>query len=274
LGKGLMIEDELGHVEYAERGSGPTIVFVPGSCSTSAAWRPIIAVLGEQYRCLTTSLLGYGRTVERRTASDPSIDHEAAAVEAVIRRAGGRVHLVGHSFGGLVSLVVALRQKVQLGSLTIIEVPAVELLHDRGEQEHYSTFRQMSDAYFADYVRGNAQAVAAMIDFYGGAGTFASWPLKVQDYAVQTTPVNLLDWASTYNFPLTAAALGSIDLPVLALRGSESPQAVQRANELVSECTPGATLVSIEGAAHFMIATHASRLAQLLADYVERLKSE
>jgi len=38
-----MIEDQLGHIDYDESGEGPTIVLVPGSCSTGAAWRPIVA---------------------------------------------------------------------------------------------------------------------------------------------------------------------------------------------------------------------------------------
>jgi hypothetical protein len=38
-----MIEDAAGRVEYDDRGGdGPTLVFVPGSCSTGAAWRPVI----------------------------------------------------------------------------------------------------------------------------------------------------------------------------------------------------------------------------------------
>jgi hypothetical protein len=40
------------------------------------------------------------------------------------------------------------------------------------------------------------EAIAGMIDFYGGAGTFASWPPRVRGYAIETTPVNILDWAS------------------------------------------------------------------------------
>jgi len=54
----------------------------------------------------------------------------------------------------------------------------------------------MTDAYFAAFDGGNAEAIAAMIDFYGGAGTYASWPPRVRSYAVETTPVNILDWAS------------------------------------------------------------------------------
>jgi pimeloyl-ACP methyl ester carboxylesterase len=35
-----MIEDEFGRIDYDEIGQGPTVVLVPGSCSTGAAWRP------------------------------------------------------------------------------------------------------------------------------------------------------------------------------------------------------------------------------------------
>lgn len=107
-----MIESEGGSIDYDECGDGPTVVLVPGSCSTGAAWRPVIASWNGQFRCVTTSLLGYGGTVERRTASDPDISHEAEMLETVVRKAGSRVHLVGHSFGGLVALAVALRNRV------------------------------------------------------------------------------------------------------------------------------------------------------------------
>ena len=98
----MQIEDTGGCIDYDESGAGPTVVLVPGSCSTGAAWRPVIAALNGRFRCVTTSLLGYGGTAERRSGCDPSIAHEAEIVEAVARRTGGPVHLVGHSFGGLV----------------------------------------------------------------------------------------------------------------------------------------------------------------------------
>ena len=96
-----MIEHERGRIDYDETGDGPAVVLVPGSCSTGAAWRPVISQWKGSFRCVTTSLLGYGGTAERRTARDTDISHEAEIVEAVIRRAGRPVHLVGHSFGGL-----------------------------------------------------------------------------------------------------------------------------------------------------------------------------
>jgi pimeloyl-ACP methyl ester carboxylesterase len=120
-----------------------------------------MATWNGQFRCITTSLLEYGGTVERRTAYDPDISHEAEILESVVRKAGGRVHLVGHFFGGLVGLAVALRHRVSLASLAILEAPAPEVLRDRDEHPHYRAFRQMTEAYFATFADGNAEAIAA-----------------------------------------------------------------------------------------------------------------
>jgi pimeloyl-ACP methyl ester carboxylesterase len=266
----MTIEDARGPVDYEECGGGPSIVFVPGSCSTGAAWRPIISHCEAQFRCIATSLPGYGGTAERRSAAEPSIAHVATALEAVIRRAGSPVHLVGHSFGGLVALAVALRGYVPLLSLTLVEAPAAQLLNAVGEQAHYRAFRAMTEAYFSAYAAGDAGAIASMIDFYGGAGTFAGWPPRVRAYAIETTAVNILDWASAYGYQLSPAMLASLHLPVLVLCGSSSHPAVKRANELISECMKDARLATIEGGAHFLITTHAGAVASLLRDHIGR----
>lgn len=265
-----MIEEELGHIDYDESGEGPTVVLVPGSCSTGAAWRPVVAQWKNGFRCVTTSLLGYGGTVERRTALDAGIAHEAEVLEAVIRRAAGPVHLVGHSFGGLSALAVALRKRVPLLSLTIAEAPAPEILRNMGEYRHYLAFRKMSEAYVRSFRAGDTAAIEQMIDFYGGAGTFSSWPLRVRDYACQTTPVNLLDWASAYDFELTPALLATVDIPTLVFWGEASHPAAKRANELLGQCILNAVAATMPGAAHFMISTHAKQVAGMIAQHVAR----
>ena len=264
-----MIQDEHGCIDYDESGAGPTIVLVPGSCSTGAAWRPIIAQWENGFRCITTSLLGYGRTTERRTADDADISHEVDILEKVIRQAGRPVHLVGHSFGGLTALAVALRNEVPLLSLAVFEAPTPEILRHLGEHRHYRAFRDMTDVYFGSFHAGERTAIEQMIDFYGGAGTFAGWPQRVRDYAVETTAINILDWASAYGFPLTPARLATIETPTLVAWGALSHPAIARANALLGECIPDATVATIGGAAHFMIATHAKEVAGMIAEHVK-----
>jgi pimeloyl-ACP methyl ester carboxylesterase len=155
----------------------------------------------------------------------------------------------------------------------IIEAPAPEVLRVNGENEHYRAFCEMTDAYFSAFKSGDLEAIGAMIDFYGGAGTFASWPPRVRAYAMETTPVNILDWASAYGFPLPAATLAQVEIPALVIRGGTSHPAVQRANALLSEFMSQATLATIEGAAHFMISTHVNEVSGLIAQHVRRAES-
>mgnify|MGYP001546714111 CR=1 FL=1 len=268
-----MIEDPRGRIDYAESGDGATLVLLPGSCSTGAAWRPVISELGLGFRRVTTSLPGYGGTAERRTEWDSDISFEAEALEAVIRHAGCPVHLVGHSFGGLVSLAVALRRRAALASLTIIEAPAPDLLRQKGEFVHYRAFRQMTEAYFRAFHAGEPDAIEMMIDFYGGAGTYAAWPERLRNYAMATTPVNILDWASAYGFTLSPATLAKVQVQTLILIGGNSHPAVSRANELLGHCIPRAAVVTLPGAAHFMIATHARDVAGLIAHHVASIEA-
>ena len=263
-----MIEDPLGCIDYDEAGAGPTVLLVPGSCSTGAAWRPVTAQWKNRYRIVTTSLLGYGGTQERRSVADTDIAHEAEILESVIRRAGCPVHLVGHSAGGLCGLLVALRGRVPLLSLTIVEAPAPEILRHMGEDQHYQAFRNMSESYSSAYQAGDNAAIEQMIDFYGGPGTFAGWPQRVRDYASQTTPANLLDWASAYGFDLTPALLATVRTPTLVLWGEASHPAAKRANQLLGQFIPSAKVAEIAGAAHFMIATHAADVAGMITQHV------
>jgi pimeloyl-ACP methyl ester carboxylesterase len=234
------------------------MVLVPGSCSTGAAWRPVIAAWDNRFRCVTTSLPGYGGTAERRAPGNASIFHEAEVIESVIRKTGDRVHLVGHSFGGLVALAVALRGRAGLASLTVIEAPAVMMLEGSGEIRHIRAFSEMTARYFAAFKDGNAEAIEVLIDFFAGAGTFASWPPRVRAYAMATTPVNILDWETAFDYPLTAEVLAPIQIPTLVIRGGESHPAMQRVNELLSER---------------VIATHAVEVARLVERHAHRAEA-
>jgi pimeloyl-ACP methyl ester carboxylesterase len=202
------------------------------------------------------------------------MSYEAEVVEEVIGRTRSFVHLVGHSHGALVALAVALRGRAPLASLTVIEAPAMELLRDQGEERDYEVFRRMTESYFAAFEAGDREAIGEMIDFYGGPGTFASWPQRVRNYAVETTAVNILDWSTAFGFALTGASLAQLDLPVLIIRGGSSPAAVQRANALVAQHIRRAELVTIEDASHFLIASHANEVSALITEHVARHGNE
>jgi pimeloyl-ACP methyl ester carboxylesterase len=228
--------------------------------------------LGENYRSITTSLPGYGVSVERRSPGDTGIGHHLDALASVIDRAGGDVHIVGHSFGAHVSLVLALRGDRRIRSLFLAEPPTPSILATSGEQAAYEEFGEMSSAFISDFECGNAFAAERVIDFYGGVGTFASWPEHMRRFVSQTTPTLVLDWETAYASQIAPNMLDRIDVPLTALIGQRSHPAVRLVNQLLCRHVEGARLLDLEDAAHFMIATHPSKVAAIIREHMDAVE--
>ncbi|VIO65878.1 2-succinyl-6-hydroxy-2, 4-cyclohexadiene-1-carboxylate synthase [Bradyrhizobium ivorense] len=236
-------------------------------------WRGVIALLGDRFRAVTTSLLGYGDTEERRTPDDVLIEREIDVIEAVIQRTNSTVHLVGHSYGGTVCLATALRDRTKIASMTLIEATPFNLLRHSGDLGLYQQVRSMSDAYVRSYHSGKQLAARSIIDFYGGDGSFDTFSARIRDYIVATTPTNILDWSSEECFDLRLAAYAGITAPSLLVRGQHSPPPIQRVAEVLSGAIPGSSLVTVPGASHFMVETHPADVARLIREHVATVET-
>lgn len=254
-------------VDYEETGAGPCLLFVPGSFSSTAAWRAIGDQLKDRFRIVSTSLPGYGRTPEYRSAASPPCVIEAEIVEGVAGYTEGPVHLIGHSFGGVVCAAVALRRRVELKSLILLEANVCDLLRQTGERGLYNETKQFSEAYIAAFRAGEADVARRVIDFWAGVGTFDQLPLAVRDYVIRTTPANIFDWRSMFGLDSPLADYAAIDCPVLVIRGANSHAAARRIAEIMAETYRGARLADIAGASHMMLGTHPRELAALIAQH-------
>lgn len=92
------------HFDFHCSGSPTPILFVPGSYSTPAAWRPAQSHLPEGFEFFATSLSGYGQSRERRSNADISLNPQIDLLSEVVKKIGAPVHLFAYSFGGLMSL--------------------------------------------------------------------------------------------------------------------------------------------------------------------------
>ena len=205
-------------IEYAERGQGPALLFVPGSFGTGAGWKPVIDKLGEGYRFVTTSLLGYGTTAERRPLGNVTMAQQTEVLDAVFERIDTQVHVVAHSFGALSALAHALYGKHKAASLILVEANPLSILRTAGDEAHYSMFGPMTQVYFAEFEAGKRDAAHRVIDFYGGAGAFDALPQKVRDYIIATTPSNIRDWSSGTPFAPPLRDYGKIAAPTLVMK--------------------------------------------------------
>ena len=255
--------------DYAETGSGPTILFLPGSFGTSTGWKAVLGHLGDSYRMVTTSLLGYGSTPDTRPDGNATMAQQVDLIDRIIDRIGTSPHVVGHSYGGLSAIVHALTGQRRPESLLLVEANPLGLLRAVGDLEHYAMFESMTRPYFADFARGDAEAARHVIDFYGGLGTFDSMQPKVRSYVVATTAVNIRDWSSGTPFEPNKETLRSIAIPTTVVRGGNSHPAMLRIAELLHDSIPAAHLVTIEGGSHFLPSSHAAEIAALVRQQVD-----
>jgi pimeloyl-ACP methyl ester carboxylesterase len=255
-------------VEYAERGQGPALLLVPGSFGTGAGWKPVMDKLGQGYRFVTTSLLGYGATAERRPLGNSSTSRQIDALDAVFQRIGAPAHIVAHSYGGLCALAHALQGRNKPATLTLVEANPLGILRTAGDEAHYAMFIAMREVYFAEFAAGKADAARHVIDFYGGTGAFDAFPQKVREYVIATTASNVLDWTSGTPFAPPLRDYARMRIPTLIIRGGNGHPAMLRIAELLATHIPGANLTTIDDGSHFLPATHAGELASLIGGHV------
>ncbi len=256
-------------VEYSEWGEGPALLLLPGSFGTGSGWKPVTDRLARSHRIVTTSLLGYGATAERRPFGNSTMQQQTEVIDRILERIGEPAHVVGHSFGGLAALAHAIEGAIKPASLMLVEANPLGLLKTSGESDLYAMFGAMTRDYFAEFEAGRTDAARHVIDFYGGEGTFAAFPAKVRDYVIKTTPVNIRDWSSGTPFESPRSAYQQIAVSTLVVRGGDGHPAMMRIAEILTEFIPNARLQTVAGGSHFLPATHPAELARLLDIHVE-----
>jgi pimeloyl-ACP methyl ester carboxylesterase len=256
-------------IDYADSGRGPTVLFVPGSCSTSAAWRPIQQALPQRWRFIATSLCGYGRTLETRTLDNFDIGHEVRVVAAAAHAAGGGpIHLVGHSFGGTVALAAARVGAIEVASLSLFEANPRSLLRHHGHAKLHDETLRMSQDFEHAVQAGERDAAARIIDFWGDDGNFAAFPAPVQDYCRLKVGANVLDWRSAFAFDFSGDDLAQMDFPVLLVRGERANPAMVAMTELLGSRLPRVHGEVVDGAGHFLINSHPVDCADVLGQHL------
>jgi pimeloyl-ACP methyl ester carboxylesterase len=181
------------------------------------------------------------------------------------------VHLVGHSYGTLACLDVALCGLFPLMSLTLIEPVVFGLLRQQGELELYEQFTAMREAYFRSFENGDKEAARHVIDYLGGYGSFDVLPPRVREYIVRATPTHILDMRTDFD-PLHSA-FTNVLLPSLIIRGDRSALSLRKSADILNGALANASLRTISEGGHFMTATHAAELAELVRSHVLKVES-
>ena len=250
---------------FEQRGSGEPIVFIHGSYATTSTWKKIIEALAVDHLCLSIKLPGHCGTPDPIDFANPNIETELKIIEQAIRRTTDRpVHLVGHSYGGVVALALALKGSITLKQLTLFEPVAVWVLRTMNDAAMYSRVEEFLSTYRKHAALNLPNTCGEVIDFWGNGNHFASFPARMKSDMALLLQNNLRHWDICTQSAFTRRNLNELSCPTHLVGGSNSNPVAQAIADYLVEEIPNSRKTTIEGATHFMVTSHAEDCIQLL----------
>lgn len=104
-----------------------TVMMLHGTASNGNQWSLLAIQLRQQYRVLTPDIPGYDKLYISTKLDLNWLDCRIKPLLRLIDRTEGKMHLVGHSFGGLVAMRLSELRPNRMGSVTIYEPTIIEV---------------------------------------------------------------------------------------------------------------------------------------------------
>lgn len=106
-------------IEYLAAGRRTPVLFLHGAADSAHTWQRVMPGLASEHALYAPSLPGFGGSDKPRLDYSPGFF--TGCMMAFLDTLGlERIHVVGHSLGGLIALRLALAQPTRVSSLTLI----------------------------------------------------------------------------------------------------------------------------------------------------------
>lgn len=253
---------------YEEAGVGRIVVLIHGIPTDYRAWSAQMGPFSTSVRTIALSRRYASPNRREGDVSDSTVENNAMDIKNFIERiGGGPVDVVGHSYGGFASAVLAAEHPEMIRSLVLVE-PAISTLlvadQSSAAQSIGLLFRSPSVALSGRKFQstslkpslkalkaGDAEkAVELNVDgVQDNAGAFRALP--------ESTRAMMLENARTIaelgtRFPkFTTYDARKISRPTLIVNGELSALWLRKIGELLARAIPGARRVLITGSRHF-----------------------
>ncbi len=242
-------------------------------CSGAGAgqWRQLGAALESHYNLIAPEHYGCESVGPWGGAHAFTLVDEAALTIEIIDGAAGKVHLVGHSYGGGVALRAAVERPDRVASLTLYEPTAFHLLKAIGAHGSaaFAEIRAIAAQVDEGVITGDYRRAAnSFVDYWGGRGAWAALRPSLQVGLSRWIPKAPLDFRALIHEPTPARGYADLHFPALIMRGEHAQAPTRLIAETLQALMPAADLMVIAGAGHMGPLTHAAEVNAAIAQHV------
>ncbi len=263
-------ESSYGTVRHDSFGHGPPVVLVHGTPFSSYVWRNVAPGLAENYTVYVHDLLGYGAS-EKREGQDVSLAAQTRVLAELLDHWElDGPGIVGHDFGGAITLRTHLLEQRRFGAIALIDAVAISPWGSpffKLVQEHAEVFqkipaymhRAMVAAYIGDATHKpmNEETMDSYLKpWLGEEGQSAFYRQIAQNDQRYTDEIE--------------PRYGEINNPVLILWGEEDGWIPLPKGEQLHRSLPNSELKTIPGCAHLAQEDAPETVVSHLTDFFTR----
>jgi pimeloyl-ACP methyl ester carboxylesterase len=247
-------------------GREPVVLLHSGGMS-SRQWRRLGEALAPKYDVIAPDFIGFGDNPAPPGDGPTDFHRDVDAITKRVEELGQPVHLVGHSYGGLIALLVAERHPSRIRSLTCYDPIAWGALHSTNDVEGLADLLRVGSTPVArDVTRGGGEEwFEGFVDYWNGPGAWRAMAPAGRDAFLRVGRQVFWQVLSISDDRTPASAYAKIEAPTLFLTGEHTPIAARHTVATLTRTLPNARTERIAGAGHMGPITHADEVNRLIA---------
>lgn len=234
------------NLNYIEKGDGDPVILVHGTLGDYRTWEEQVDPFSNYFRVISYSRRYHFPNPWPENPSNFSATvHVKDLVSFIHNLEIQQAHLVGHSFGAFIALLVARDNPELVRTLTLGEPPMPMLLPPSESNVPNIQIRKA-------FEEGETEkAVQLFINGVLGDHSFQKLPLQVR--SIMMDNARELEGAITEEHlfaPFSCEDASKMDIPTLLIEGELSPEAFGHAIDNLEKCLPNNERVIIPDASH------------------------
>ncbi len=277
-------------IAYEDQGQGQPLVFVHGIPTDYRIFNSQLQYFSPKYRTISISRRhAFPNKNEQLKVSDSTVANNSEdLVKLITQLKLAPIRLVGHSYGGFVSLFTAWKHPELLKSLVLIEpaIPSILVKNERNPLEVLGFLLSNPSAassarkFQSEYLRMSLRSYEKW-DYYDAVKYFYNG-IKEDPNGFEKLPSSIRELMLSNGktigelaneFPVfTKDDARTIQVPTLLIKGDRSPTWLQAMVDNLSKKMPNSSCVQITNSGHLPHIENPSELNSRLSDFLDKSK--